>query len=112
MALALIDNATDLLKCKFDRSLVYGLSKVHLTRLTNELIPLAKGWSADAHEDYNGELTVFVTAEREEGPCFMITRSSRGYHLARNSGDDLVEVGCFDKFDDVVMVLANKVASG
>ncbi len=92
MALALIDNTMSPTQAPVRPHPMYGLSELHAARLADEL-------------------TIFVVSERKDAPLLVLTRSARGCHLARNVGDDLVELGCFGRFADVLIAVSKEIVS-
>ncbi len=111
MALALIDNTMSPTQAPVRPHPMYGLSELHAARLADALGRFPKIWSVESQEDYEGELTIFVVSERKDAPLLVLTRSARGCHLARNVGDDLVELGCFGRFADVLIAVSKEIVS-
>jgi hypothetical protein len=90
-----------------------SLKAHHLTMAAAALPVLGPGWSLDAEVDYDGDLTLVITADPEQSDAssfVLYSAGDVGIRLGRVAKDAWESLGCFATIGDTIRAIAATAA--
>jgi hypothetical protein len=91
-----------------------SLTRDHARQIAEAVQADAPAWEVDCLDDYNGYLAVLVSFKHDMDarPTYLISGTLHGIELAEVQDDISVDIGQFDRIDDVIEALISRLSRG
>ena len=89
---------------------MHSLREKHVLTLAQALSRLPGTWSLERHESYDGDLTLMLRPQQQEGENLVVSRRADGFHLIANQ-EDCRKLGCFGAMDELVATMRSSAAT-